>query len=104
MKVLLVAVILTIINNHGLAFQDTITLKNGDSIYYMIHEYNQKNKISTSFSKGDFWIKTPLVVELKSMSRFTSILYDGRIISIYQMRPSNPDLRDFLDELMKKKE
>lgn len=55
MKALLVVVILTIISNHGLALQDTRTLKNGYPIYYTIHEYNQeKIKISTSLSKGDF--------------------------------------------------
>ena len=79
MKALLVAAILTIISNYGLAFQDTITLNNGDSMYCTIHEYNQeKIKISTSFSKGDFWIKAAFIKELKSMSRFTFILSDGR--------------------------
>ena len=61
------------------AFSDTVELKNGTSVYCYIHEYDHdKLRISTSYSKGSYWIKTASINVLKSTSRFTFILSDGR--------------------------
>lgn len=61
------------------AFTDTVALKDGTLIACHIYEYDRdKLKISTSYSNGSFWIKTAQISALKSTSRFTFILSDGR--------------------------
>ena len=67
-------------------------------------EYLSKNRLREHqlYTGGDSdFVK---FYDIGAIPRFILLDPSGRIVSGDQMRPSNPDLRDFLDELMKKKE
>ena len=79
MRAFLIIIFLNGLQSYCLGLQDTIRLKNGDNIYCNVHEYDRdKVKISTSFSKGEFWIKASSIENLSSINQFTFILSDGR--------------------------